>query len=130
MSTEKQQKPTIRRPWTRTRQYVDLTGQESKVDTSHGNDTNINNIVARFARTGQLPKCDETPQYADVTGLQQDLTEIIQRGREAQKELLEHQSKQAALHAQRLEDDARRLAEYDARMASEKTQTQPSQSPT
>jgi len=111
---EKQTRPLIRKPWNRLRVQVDLTGQQSKVDASQGNDTNVNHISSRFAITGHLPANTATPQYADVTGLQGDLTEIINRGKQAQAELALHQSRQALAHAERLEADARRLAEYDA----------------
>jgi len=80
--------PYVRRPWERHRTITVVEG-ESKTDTSFGNETNINKIIARFSRTGILP-ADQggQPQYADVTHLQKDLTEIIEDGRAAEQRVL------------------------------------------
>ena len=71
----------------RNRVQLDLEGQQKRVDDSHGNDTDVNKIVARFQRTGIMPPPSIQPIYDDVTALQGDLTEIIQKGREAAEEL-------------------------------------------
>ena len=71
----------------RRRVIVDLGENPVQVDASQGNDTDVNRIVARFARTGELPPATVQPQYADVTGLQEDLTVILQRGKDAIAEL-------------------------------------------
>lgn len=42
----------------------------------------MNNIIARYERTGQLPPSRQVPQYADVTGLQGDLTDLHNVARE------------------------------------------------
>lgn len=74
---------------------VTKTGGESATDTSFGNDTNINRIIARFKRDGESIKPPEpgTLNYEDVTGLQGDLTETIQRAKDAQIELEKLQAK-------------------------------------
>ena len=79
---------TIRTPYARSRVVTPVPG-ESQTDSSFGNDTDVNNIVERFARTGQFPGAVNPlePQYGDVTGLQQPLTELIERGRQAAEEL-------------------------------------------
>lgn len=46
-------------------------------DTSHGNDTDVNKIIARFERTGILPQPTQQPAYADCTPFNRDLTELI-----------------------------------------------------
>ena len=79
--------PTVRKPYERERLQIS-TDKPSVVDTSHGNDTDVNNIVARFKRTGQMPPVPHpgapgSGQYADVTGLQKDLTELVEESREA-----------------------------------------------
>lgn len=112
-----QKRPDILKPWQRKRVIVNLEGQKLQVDTSMGNDTDVNNIVARFARTGQLPANPNPPQYADVSGLQGDLTEMLQRGKDAAAELERAQATQAELHQQRLKDDAEKLAKYEAAAA-------------
>lgn len=78
--------PDIRKPYDRVRVIKDLSGQVKKTDASQGNDTNINNIVARFKRTGELPE-GAPGEYCDVSALQGDLTELIQKGEDAKKEL-------------------------------------------
>jgi len=45
--------------------------------------TDINNIVARFHRTGELPPGPRTPQYGDISDIQQeDPTTALNRARE------------------------------------------------
>jgi len=81
--------PYVRRPWERHR-TITLVEGESKTDTSFGNETNINKIIARFSRTGIIPTDQgREPQYADVTHLQKDLTEVISEGRAAEQRVLE-----------------------------------------
>lgn len=55
----------------------------SMTQESHRDQTDVNAIVARFDRTGQLPPATRQPQYGDVTDLQVDLTEAINRSRHA-----------------------------------------------
>ncbi len=96
--------PKVRHPYFRQRSPTNLEGQSLRTDQSQGNDTDVNNIVARFARTGEIPP-GKPGQYADVTGLQGDLTEMIERGKEAEKELHLHKhQKQTALVLQRQKD--------------------------
>ncbi|MEM2002562.1 MAG: hypothetical protein QXT77_07965 [Candidatus Methanomethylicaceae archaeon] len=49
---------------------------------SHADSCDINNIIRRFDRTGVLPPSDRPQQFADVTGLQGDLTDRINSSRE------------------------------------------------
>lgn len=67
----------VRRPWVRER-YALVMPSESLVEQSHRQSVDINEIVKRFHRTGQLPPVQHAPQYADVTGLQRDLRERIE----------------------------------------------------
>jgi len=69
--------------------YVET--DESRTDTSHGNDTDINNIIARFERTGYLPPATEQPQYGDCTELQQDLTTLHNKMHDTLNEFNEFQ---------------------------------------
>lgn len=71
-----------RKPFTRERS-IQPVDPESKTDRSQGNETDVNKIIARFARTGALPPPTREPQYADVTGLQKELTVLIEEGKEA-----------------------------------------------
>lgn len=59
----------------------------SKTIQSETDNTNINNIVQRFRRTGIIPPDDRTPQFADVSTLMRmDLTELISLQRKTQAE--------------------------------------------
>ena len=86
-----------------------LEGQQLKTDQSQGNDTDVNKIVARFARTGELPPARGEPQYADVTGLQGDLTELLAKGESARKELQQLENEKAAQAASKQEADQAEL---------------------
>ena len=83
----------IRSPYNRTRTPLDFSHEPSVTDTSFGNETDVNNIVARFARTGEIPKPpgSDQCQYADVTGLQKDLTTLIAESNAALDQLKKEQ---------------------------------------
>ena len=73
---------------------------ESMTDDSAGNDTDINNIIARFDRTGQLPTGRGPGQFEDVSGLNQDLTELLSKQKEALQELQDLETKIQENHQQ------------------------------
>lgn len=81
----------IRNAYQTVRSVTEILG-ESKVQATVGNDTDVNRIMERFTRTGIMPQPTETPQYADVTALQGDPQEILQRGKEAEIQLAELQA--------------------------------------
>lgn len=61
---------------------IALNDGESMTQQSHFDQTDVNAIVARFDRTGQLPPARQAPVYGDVTGLQGDLTDRINQSRD------------------------------------------------
>lgn len=69
-------KRIVRRYYERHRTRTKVFG-ESMTDQSLANETNINTIVARYDRTGVIPPAKQQGVYADVTHLQQDLTESL-----------------------------------------------------
>jgi len=97
----------------RNRVYANLEGQKKQTDDSHGNDTDVNNIIARFARTGGLPPNPNQPYYGDVSSLQGDLTDIIEKGREAQKELMALQQQQRNAERKKNVENAAKVAEME-----------------
>lgn len=107
------QYPLIRKPYSRTRSIKDLSGQTKQVDDSFGNDTDVNKIVARFARTGIMPQATQEPQYGDVTALQGDLTEIIANGEKAKAELENLQKQQIEENKQKIKENAEKLQKYE-----------------
>lgn len=88
------EKPLPRSPNSRTR-YITTVEGPSATDTSHGNDTDINKIVARFDRTGQLPDGKNNGQYVDCTPFNRDLTDLLDHAQDIQtraKEFIEQWS--------------------------------------
>lgn len=73
--------PFVRPRWCREREALSFVGVESVTQASHFDQTDVNAIVARFERTGALPPSRQQGIYADVTGLQGDLTEMIEASR-------------------------------------------------
>lgn len=71
----------VRPPWCRVRRVTVFEG-ETRTQQAHKDQTDVNAIVERFHRTGQLPLPKGTPQYGDVTSLQVDLTEALARSSE------------------------------------------------
>lgn len=79
------QVPHVRPPYCR--QRVQLFNDEpSRTQQSHFDQTDVNAIVKRFERTGVLPEGRGIPQYGDVTGLQGEFTDLINRSRAQQTE--------------------------------------------
>lgn len=91
-------------PLSRTRLAYHTVG-ESKTRQADKQAADINAIVDRFNRTGQLPPAKTQPMYADVTGLQGDLTESVNKSREVQTEYVESVKK-----ARRKKADAAKTA--------------------
>ncbi len=108
--------PKVRQPLSRTRSITDMGENPMKTDTSQGNDTDVNRIVARFARTGTLPNNTREPQYGDVTELQGDLTELIQKGEDGKtklRELKEHEKREKDLQQEKREKRLQYLEEQE-----------------
>lgn len=95
----------VRHPFERERSQVDCGG-ESRTQQSHKDSVDVNKIIARFDRTGQLPPARSDGQYGDVSGLnayfgdvliksQQDI-ETAQAFLDARKAQIESQSSLAA----------------------------------
>lgn len=68
--------PPFRKPMSRIAVQVDFSHEQSLTHQSHAETTDINNIIGRFARTGQLPPAQRQGQFADVTHLTKDLTTL------------------------------------------------------
>lgn len=71
----------VRRPWERTRVSFTCEG-ESKTQQSHRDSVDVNAIVARFDRTGQLPPGRIDPQYGDVSDMNRPYAELIEQSRD------------------------------------------------
>lgn len=87
--------PNIRKPLSRERLITVITG-DSMVNAGFGNETDVNHIVERFTRTGYMPDTSEMAQYADVTELQRDFTDLIEESRAIQDKFNDYQEKQSA----------------------------------
>lgn len=89
----------VRHPAERQRIQTVIIG-ESMTHQSHAESCDINSIIRRFDNTGTFPPGRENGQYADVVGLQGDLTERINMSRqtldEAGRALEQHNEKLAA----------------------------------
>lgn len=71
----------VRRNWERTRVQTEILG-ESRTQQSHRDSVDVNQIVAKFDRTGQLPPNTKTAQYGDVSDLNAPYSELIEKSRE------------------------------------------------
>lgn len=65
-----------RKPWERHQSKTFIT-DESLTQQSHKESVDVNNIVARFARTGILPPGQGNPVYGDVTAFAKPFQEAI-----------------------------------------------------
>jgi len=82
----------IRRPLWRERVQHIVEG-ESLTHQSHAESCDVNNIIRRYERTGELPPARRPPQYGDVTSLQGDLTERHEAAKEVIQTSREHVNK-------------------------------------
>lgn len=73
---EEIKKRCIRSYWDTGKQVMVPVGESLTVELPPF-ETDVNEIVARFERTGYLPTSDRVPQYGDVTHLQVDLTQAL-----------------------------------------------------
>lgn len=62
---------------TRIRVPIDVSG-ESRTHQSHKASVDINHIVARYQRTGDLPPVTDPGQYVDCTQYSQTLTDLVE----------------------------------------------------
>lgn len=87
--------PVFRHAQSRMRIQTFIVG-ESMTHQSHADSCDINSILSRYEATGVLPPARHAPQYADVTGLQVDLTDAINRSRDVIRTVEEAQASLAA----------------------------------
>lgn len=73
--------PNTRRDYWHRAKYLTIPEGESLTMEMPDHETDVNEIVSRFERTGYLPTSDRIPQYGDVTHLQEDLTVALEKSR-------------------------------------------------
>mgnify|MGYP000154750743 CR=1 FL=1 len=106
----------IRKPTYSERSPIDFSQAESVTDTTFGNDTDVNRIIARCKRTGE-PLPDNGPgQYADCSNLQKDLSTLIDEAKSTLDEYAEQQAKESAKVARNAQTDAEKAKQYDELM--------------
>lgn len=86
---------------------------ESLTHESFKEECDINGIVNRYARTGELPDAGRTGAYADCSGLQGDLTQRINESRSVVSKV--ENAKKAKREKQQLdlEDEIRQRVEEE-----------------
>lgn len=111
----------IRHPFSRYRFVSECVG-ESMTHQSHADACDINNILKRYESSGVMPTGRSDGQFADVTGLQGDLTEQINKSREvqaavakAESDAIAKQQKEAADKAAADAADLARFREAEAK---------------
>lgn len=118
------------RSWESERHETYVEG-DSRTVQSHKDQTDINNIVARYDRTGTLPEGRMQPQYGDVSELNKPLDQAIQESRDnldSAGQALEKVQAQAKKEKQiQAEKDAEELAAYRAAAEQIKKQNQGTQ---
>lgn len=78
----------IRKQNARPRHCKMITPGENPVDQGHKDNCNINNIVNRYRRDGYMPPNTRGPgTYQDVSEIQGDLTEVLQKAGETKQKV-------------------------------------------
>lgn len=90
---------------------------------SHRDSANINNIIARFQRTGELPPATKPAQYADISSVQQlDPTDALQLSRSTLQKVGEDlQSHRENLDKQKYEQQVQKIREEVEKELSQKS---------
>lgn len=68
----------VRDGFSRERHITEIIG-ESRTHQSHKESSDVNWIIARYERTGELPRTKSDGIYADVSGLSGDLMDLKSR---------------------------------------------------
>lgn len=75
------ERQTVVRKWTDRTRLTEVFEGKDMTQQSHAESCDVNSIVTRFQRTGEMPR-EREGFYDDVTGLQVELTEAYNRSRE------------------------------------------------
>lgn len=81
----------IRHPLSRVRYHTHTDGV-SMTHQSHAESCDINNIIRQFDRTGILPPPRKQGQFADVSNLNKDLTDLTLDAKEAGERIRQAQA--------------------------------------
>lgn len=106
----------VRRPYHREAYSTVFTG-ESKTHASHHDACDINKIVAQYHRTNTLPAGKKPGVFADVTHLQEDLTNAINKSRETISRAQDNGRKIDAARKEQAKADAAAKREAEANSA-------------
>lgn len=113
--------PLRRRPWEEMRLQTIFEG-ESRTQQSHRESVDINNIIKKFDRTGQLPSPTRPAQYGDVSDLNRPYGELIEESRNTLDQVGQFvESSQAEAKKKQAEADALEKAELEEFRKSKKT---------
>lgn len=99
---------------------------ESKTHQSHAEACDVNKIIRKYERTGELPPGRMEPQYADVTSLQNaDFGTLLQKSREtldtAGRELEKQQLEKVKNEKQEIQKMKQELDELRKKVPKEPT---------
>lgn len=99
---------------------------ESKTHQSHAEACDVNKIIRKYERTGELPPARTEPQYADVTNLQNaDFGELLQKSRDtldaAGRELEKQQNEKVNAEKQEIQNMKKELDELRKKVPKEPT---------
>ncbi len=73
--------PTVRNHFDRQRVAIDFTGQKTLTKQSHQKECDINNIMARYQKTGAIEHtAKHAPRYLDTTGIAFHDAELLVAG--------------------------------------------------
>lgn len=115
----------VRKPFDRERLFTKFEG-ESRTQIADQTSCDVNMIMSRFQRTGVLPDGKGPGQYADVTELQNDITDAINKSRQviadAKMRVAEANSKRAKQQAEKLAKDLEELKSLRAAAEEAKAQ--------
>lgn len=113
-------KPKIRNWYERQRTYTKIRG-ESMTSQSDRDPSDVNYIVQRFQRTGELPPNPRglEPRYEDVTGLQENLTDAYNKATQTTENYHQFLAEQQQQQQETEESDPPSPQEQETRQQSE-----------
>lgn len=103
----------IRKPYSRSRSTISFAGVMSVTDDTFGNDTDVNKIIARCKRTGEPLPDVGSGVFTDCTGLQKDLSQLINEAKQTLDEYAQQQAEQKAEVERKAQSDAEKAKQFD-----------------
>lgn len=92
----------VRKPYERVREGISFKGTEQMTVQHLKDETDINNIVKRYHRTGELPQAKREGSYEDVSELNEDYGVLLDKFRDISNQIEEYEARKAQVEREQM----------------------------